>query len=600
MNGKTTIWLLLMTIALGAYIAIIDREQDSTSERRTAARLAFRFRPETIVSLRVDTPSGLFVLQRNQDQQWRMLNPVDAPADANAVLRLLDAFAAVRWSQVITPEEQRTLGLGPDRYGFTPPRAAVTFDDDAQAFTVFIGRDAPGRHHVYLKRSDRDDIYTASRDLLMLLPASAQDLRDRRLTALPPGRVRRIDIRAGNEVFQASRASEEHWQIERPVRARGAGNTIRQWLHRLYDFRVHEFIAESVAAGALYGLDQPRMSLSLSGDPGELPQTLLIGNPIDVDRTFYYATRPGQDSVFSVSAEVVEWLQAETVYFRDHRLLPFPANEIQSIQMNHGERSIRLTLNTQRVWEVVSPKRFTAASETVEQFLTVWTGTMIQGFIDDPSPAIGKYGLDQTNRVLRFGRSSATGAGNERETVIILGDTDTSGTLHATIDGAAFIITLPAALTNYFTVNSSIFRDPVILALDPPAIQRISQRSNGEERIVERTDAWFRPPDATKVPDTDAIDAIVRAAARLSVARFIEEDPRDLERYGLRNPLAQTTFGLSGAGGNRVLIFGTQASEDEIYAMRQGTDVVFTLPASVVKTLLKAVANPLGPPGARE
>jgi Domain of unknown function (DUF4340) len=112
------------------------------------------------------------------------------------------------------------------------------------------------------------------------------------------------------------------------------------------------------------------------------------------------------------------------------------------------------------------------------------------------------------------------------------------------------------------------------------------------ERTVERTNVLFRSTTEGEVPDTDRIDFIVNAVAKLVALRFVEEDPRDLVQYGLHEPARQLTLGLSGAAGiNKVLLIGARSGEFELFAMIQGTDVVFTLPGDLVEMLFKPVAN---------
>ncbi|HMP95557.1 MAG TPA: DUF4340 domain-containing protein [Kiritimatiellia bacterium] len=591
MNGRFTLGLLLAVSLLGGYIYFADRHRDNSEQRRLAARLAFRINPEEVTGIRIDTPAGRFAVTLT-NEQWRLIHPVSAAADGNAVMRILDAIAAARWSQSISAAEQRALPLTAEQFGFNPPRATLVMETATSAITLSIGRDAPGGQHVYVQRADTPEVFVVARGLLNALPVNAIDLRDRRLIGIPPGRVRRLEWQSPDAMLQLVRGDGDGWYIERPVRSRAAETAVRQWLHRLYEFRIHDFVAESVAAGSLYGFDHPERQLTLTGDPGHPSYVLKIGHAIEGEEGLYYATVAGQDHVFSVGDDVVEWLSPELRVFRDHQVLAIAPGEIDGFTMQSGEWRLVANRGTQGVWEVTAPKRFQAHEPRIQTLLSAWTDVLVSRFIDPPITDYEPFGLHITNRIITFRRSDSAAA--EREWRFVLGGANEQGDLYIAAPVSGQVMEVPGRLATTFSIDPLDYRDPVILTLEPESVQRITQRGPWRERVVERQTHFFRPTDSTFAPDTDAIDLVLFHAAQLVAVRFIEEDPPDLTRYGLSPPRRQIIFGLS-AGINRVLLIGDDANDDEFYAMRQGTDIVFTLARAAVEALLKPVANPIAP-----
>jgi len=605
MNGRTTLLLLAVVISVGLYIQFAERYRDTVEERRAAARLALRFDPESITALRIDTPAGLFILECS-NEVWRITSPSPGLADENAVMRILDTLAGLRRSEIITAEEQRDLQLDITQYGFQPPRAQVTLVSGNDSTTMLIGRDAPGGDQMYLKQLDSADILVTRRDLLATLPASLLDLRDRRLFSSQPGRIKRIEIEARDRILHTSRTDDDQWQIDRPISARGANATIRQWLDRLYEFRISDFVADSVAAASLYGFDEPLIQVSLSIDTKSPPQTLKIGRPADVNNSAYYALLVGQEAVFTVDQEVVDWLRYDPAQFRDTRVLVIPVINISFIQMTDGDMSLQLQRNTQNIWEVTSPKRFTADDRKVQQLLGAWSGARVEAFFDSPLVPDQPHGTTNNQKSIVFARAPRTttavvstngpiAAMLDQELVMVIGHTNQAGRIYVSPAHNQTIMEITGDVLDAFSTNPLDYREPAVLTVEASAIRRITQRIGERELAVERTNVIYRAVAANESPDTVAIETILALVTRLSAMRFIEEDPRNLAVYGLDTSTQQLIIGLSsGTAINRVLLFGT-STDTETYAMVQGSDVVFTLSNEVVSALMKPVTNPLVP-----
>jgi len=601
MSIKSTLALLTLVVIAALYIFLAERNRFSTDERRQTVRQALRFEPEDMSLLRIDTPSGLFIVEKT-NSLWRLMHPVQAPADAGTVLRILDTLAGLRKSEIITVEQQRTLKLDTADYGFNPPRAKITLGDGRQTVVLLIGRDAPGGHQLYIKREDLGEIMVTSRDIITVLPGSVLDLRDRRLFGVQPGRVRRIEWQSKDKLFYATKDEDEHWQIERPVTARGSGSVIRQWLDQLYEFRVHEFIADSVAAGSLYGFDEPIVQISLYADKRVMPQTLKIGRSADINQSAYYAMIAGQDTVFTITAEVFKWLMTDTATFRDSRLLAIPAPHISFIQVSREDRVIELARTTQDVWEVIKPKRITADDYKIQRLLSTWTGAQVEQYINPPIADPGIYGLSKEKLSIRFSTqvpiSGAAPQPLDRDALFLIGDTNANGNVYISPFPPAYVMELSGKLLEEISLDTLMYRNPVILTVAPTSVRRLVQRAGKEELAVERTDSGFRALTSREIPDANAVDQILKTIARLQVVEYIEEDPLDLEKYGLQEPIRQLIIGLTGTTGfNKVLLFGNQSASGDYYVMVQGNDVVFTLPAETAGILLKPVAGAPVPAG---
>jgi hypothetical protein len=514
---------------------------------------------------------------------------------------------------MITPEESTPEPRDLAAYGFDAPRARLILTDDRETFALSIGRDAPGGQLLYLRRDDQPEIMVASRDILATLPASVLELRDRRLFSGHPGRIRRIELTQGIQAFQAVRGADDQWTIQRPFTVRGAASALRQWLDRLYEFRVHDFIADSVAAASLYGFNDPLLQITLATDPPATPQTLTIGRSADANETVFYATRSGQDTVFTITRETIDWLRTETSAFRDRALLDLAAAQIRYIQISVDEQNLILQQSTQGVWEVTAPKRFPADDRRVQEVISRWTGAKVDTFIAPSQRTPGDFDPGPGQQRIVFARqplpeplpppsadtTAATPVISADTAAFLVARTQPTNALRLAPLNALYGIEVTPALAQDLAIDPLRYRDPVVLAVDPATVRRISQRTADSLRLVERTNHLFQAAAAGDPPDPAAIDTLLGLVSRLRAFRFVEEDPRTLERYGLYTPRHQLILGLSGAAAiNKVLLLGDDASPEETYAMIQGGDVVFTLPRSITEQVLVPVTRPADRPPA--
>lgn len=596
MRSYTTTLLFIVALVMAAYIYFFDRHRDSVAVRREIARMAFHFDPSEAVGLHIETPGARYALSATNGD-WRIVQPVSGPADNNAVLRILDNLADLRWVQMISPGDTSASDVNEGHLGFNPPRVSLAIQFGSDSMEVQVGRDTPSGHQMYLKRSGLQDIFVVNRDLLKALPASLLDLRDRRLVSIPPARIRHIEWKSSDRgEFSASRDENEQWAIESPVHARGSGSEIRQWLDELYDLSMLEFIAESVAAGSLYGFDQPLVELSLFGGAASTPCVLRVGRAVDYTQSEYYASLAGQDAVFSISGTSLALLSPDLDRLRDHRLMTIQPNEISHIEMIDHDRNLVLARNTHRVWEVVAPKRFLASGIFVHQLLDKWTGATVNRFIDKEDVDMSAAGLDTTNRIIALSRRTIERA----ETLAASGKPDFAVTIGTPIDGGFFyarnmadgeLLRLPGELLESFVVDPMLWRDPVVLALNSTNIHRIIQVLGDSRWEVEKSNNTFRATMPQTVPVGDAIDSLLGVAERVVAARFIAEDVMDLASYGLDKPHAQIILGMVSAGINRVLLIGGALPGGQHYATIQGSDVVFIISEDNANRFLRPICK---------
>ena len=597
MRSATTFILLAAVLGLGSYIYVVERKLDQQDRRQEKARRALRFDPDQVSGLRLST-SDLQLALEKKDTDWRMVQPFQARADAGEVAGILDELEMLVRSDVITGREQRKQNLTPSDFGFAQPRARITLRENGQELTLLIGRDAPLGGTMFLKLESEQSIFAASTNLWNVLPRSPSDLRERQVFLGPPAEFARLEIRQPDGLTQLTRTDQGAWRLQKPVVGRAAYATIQSILNSLMEVRAVDFVAESIAASSLYGLDEPQAQITLAGSRAYGDQVLRIGRSVEGRTNELYAAQEGSESIFTISSDLLPALEFNATDLRDRRLITLSAYDIGYIRTTEGERNIALVRDDKGDWTVREPRQFTADGNKVLALLAEWTGLRIESFIENSGTNLVAWGLDKPVRQITFARKEP--ASSDRKAATTAQEDDSVTVLVARSEKSSqdlILVKLANEETLYEIKRDALatlpmqplfYRDPVALAINPDEIRRLTLTTASGEQTVERASATnsFQASSAVKVDDA-AIARTLAALKQVNAIDYVAEEPESLDMWGLATPRATLTIGLSGQGAlGKSVILGEDAGPGSVFAMVRGQGLVFTLSKELRDQLL--------------
>jgi hypothetical protein len=582
MGSRTTAVLALLVLCLGAYIFLVDRKGPSTDERRGNARRALRFAVEDVDRVNV-LAGSLEVCAQRTGSTWRLTVPVQARADGDAVLALLDELAGLDHAGVVTAAERRERKIGAREYGLDIPRARIRLGIAGRELEILIGRDTPVGGELYLQQVGREDVLLASTNLLAALPASAIAWRDRRLLEGEPSSVVRAEARRSDGYLLLSRGERE-WRIQKPVTARADAAAVDAWLQRLHELRVLDFVADSDVAAALYGLDEPQAQLTLVARQGGRESTLVIGREIAASPGQVYAAQREGNHVFAVSNSVLEILRTPLERIRDRRVLPWEPPLLRRVEIEKGPERVVLVSTNGSDWEIAGTPKLPADAQTVMRLIGAWTGPRILDFVDDTQTNLSAYGFDRPAATLLFSTTEAatTNLPAPGESIrLLMGRTGATGSVYVAPLGEAVAWRVPETLLAVSGARSLDYRVRQPLALEPAEVRSVEWSAAGQVRTWERSgtngENWVATPGTQQVLRAD-VDEWLREAVSVRVAEWVVDSPADLAPFGLAAPSATITIGLTGASGlAKVILLGGKAGEGRIYGLIKGQDTVFVL-----------------------
>jgi hypothetical protein len=297
MRPRTLLVLLVAVVALGAFIRFYERDQPSSDERARLAKKVLDFKKDQVTRLRLAADGNTVVLERvppphpgkpaaaaggaaarpagtgaaappetaAPPAEWRIVRPLSARADAEAVDRLLENLSSL--------EKTRTMDkVAPADVGLDKPRAsaALTVAGQRGETVLEVGAAVPTGGQAIVAVAGRPQAYVVSDFVLADLRKKPGEWRDKQIFRGSRDAVQRLawTVGGGPRVVLARRG-DRFW-LESPIADRADRDQVEKLLSDLTGLTAESFLdSPAPPSGPAFGLEPPRAVLDviLGGQP---------------------------------------------------------------------------------------------------------------------------------------------------------------------------------------------------------------------------------------------------------------------------------------------------------------------------------------------
>jgi hypothetical protein len=576
--------LLIGAVLLGGFILLFERGSANSHQQERRTRTVFSVYPESIEQILLER-DGVQIECTKTAGIWRLTRPADAPVDSGIVEKMISGLAHVERGELINAQTLRDRNLTPADYGFDKPRARITFKNSRGTSTWLIGRDAPVGKTLYVMSENGGDIIAAPRTLLNLVPQNSSWIRDRTLFSGETAAVRGLDLRRTGGFLRLRQPESNGWIMIQPHTGRAASQPVHALIGKIFSARIVDFINDQKTDLTAYGLENPAYELTVFTQD-ERTQTLLIGNALSEKPEARYAKRLESDSVFTVPADWAKELELDEGLLRSRQLLDVPPERITAVQLTRGEQQLGL-LRTNDQWQVVRPIRWNADKKQVAELLKALTGAVIGEFVDMPSTA-------QTAQMESAPWKAVLTADGKTNTLHISG-AGTNGMRLVQYNDESSLYTTAAGIVQDAFADPLFYRSRTMLEVNPSLIQKITVQSGGIEQSVQISEAGtFAPGQPDRQVSAEALTDLMWTLNQLRAERFVDFNPVSLKPYGLDQPQTSLTVTLSDSSViGRMVLVGNK-TDDGLFAMIQGQNIVFVVSEETAQTLTRELTVPIG------
>jgi hypothetical protein len=384
MRFRSTLILFLVAVSVGAYVYFVEFERAAEEAKK---KTLFEFKADDAVGIVLSYTDRVIELKK-VDDAWRIQRPLDVAADDTSVRNLLNAIAECEVKREIeNPDSDLSV------YALDAPLVTVKVRlRERELPAVSVGRNTPVGFSTYISREDDKKVLLTSSAFRSGMDKQVKDLRDKTILSFEDDQVQRISIVGGDKNILLAH-QDEKWTIERPLARAADSSTLRAFLSTLRSMRAIDFPSDDAQDLAPFGLDSPRLAVTLHIAKGDEQKTLLVGSENEKKEIFVKtAARP---TVYTVSEWVFRDLNKDVKDFRDKTVLAFDVDAARRVEIRRSDDTlVKLTRADDPKWTMDVGEGEKPAEMTISQYVKDLRDLKGFDIAADQPASLAEYGLD--------------------------------------------------------------------------------------------------------------------------------------------------------------------------------------------------------------
>ena len=367
-----------------------------------------------------------------------------------------------------------------------------------------------------------------------------------------------------------------------PIGVKADSKEIRSILEALHLLKVVEFTKDAAINMANYGLDSPRLHVTLQ--IGDDSQELLVGSDIPDTRQVY--VKPvALDAVYAVNREIYPTLNKTVFNLRDKRVIDFQRTATNRFEIQRrGEAKIVCAKDLKGVWQIEEPVALKADAEVVDDILFGVDSLKAVEFIAEKPTNLSRYGLDPPSLQLSF-------ITPDTEPAILRLGKIRNGKVYANALNDERVLLVRGDLLEIVGVGIAGLRDKQIFEFKSDDVFKLTLRHGNTQLTCQKQGVnWRLVSPVQEDAKNGAVNSIIYRLADLTADKYLASAP-DLNVTRLNEPEVQATITLENLK-EHTLQIGAANENDQRYArLRAAPDTVFLLEPSILDELRKTVAD---------
>jgi hypothetical protein len=236
-NPRSTAILLVVAVLLGAFVYFYEIEgEEGRREAEEASKRVFTdLEAADIQAFEVTTTDEKTARLENRDGRWRVVSPVDFPADEVAADGIASTLAKLASEGVIDdPQEPEAYGLGDDA-------ARVRFEAGEKQETLVLGKKTPVGSNSYVADEGDPRVFMVPTWRLNSFKKSLDELRDRRVLRFDRSQVERVAV-SWPDTGVTLEKRDGKWWLTSPIEGPADQETVDDLLSELSFLRAEGFV----------------------------------------------------------------------------------------------------------------------------------------------------------------------------------------------------------------------------------------------------------------------------------------------------------------------------------------------------------------------
>ena len=340
MNFKTTVILIILLAAAGGYL-FFTRESGEAKPKIVEARKLLEI-PQAgdVTKIAIAPKEGQAMAMEKTGKDWRLTEPLAAPADATEATGLVDALVNLVSTAQLDSKEAATARTGLDKPQFT-----VSLTAGGKTTKLLIGDRMAVGNTAYARLDGKSTVEVIPADVLDKLDRSSKAYRDTRLVQTAATEIKQISFVRKGETLKLVKAGND-WTMLEPIEAPADPVAVTDLLTTLTGLKAKSFVDDSTdATAAMRGAAQLVVTFSTklsTAEPTTVPATgpasseattLTFGAFDDLLKENVYVKLSAPALVAKVPATVLESFNKKPLDLRDKKLADINPAEVSRISI---------------------------------------------------------------------------------------------------------------------------------------------------------------------------------------------------------------------------------------------------------------------------
>jgi hypothetical protein len=385
-HARKSLIVAVFLLILGAYIYFFEFQKDTADK----GEKLLKFIPDEIAALVINDGQQEIRLQKDDSGKWKITSPIQAGADESTVASVLTALsgAEVARTLVSNPSKEELESFGLERPSI---KVSLTTKSGLTLPALLIGAKTPVGTSVYVKRETGNDVLLANASVVPSLQRRVKDFRDKRILEFKADAVKQLILRGARKEWVLEKKGDD-WFVDGPGVYRADPAEVGAVLSAVRFMSAQDFIEGEVADRKRYGLDPPRLRLTLSFGDGQ--RDVYFGGSKEQTGEVYLAL-DSAPTIYTVRSDVVKMLDKDPLALRDKTILPFSTDRVAKLKIERPKDSFTLVKSENNNWSLEAPKKDSVAQETVAQYLRALRDLKAARFVEDDAKDLKRFGLRQ-------------------------------------------------------------------------------------------------------------------------------------------------------------------------------------------------------------
>jgi len=500
MKTRTTLLLFAALVALGLYIKFYESKRPNTVEAKRLAGNVVNFEREKLEGIVIENGDDKIELRRH-DRKWRLEAPFKDQADAAAIERFLSDLDSWQKFETIPAEVIAKDKTRLDEFGLSKAKLRVKLIGPDAPPEIIFGGDAALEGRMYVRVGNSDDVFIAAQSVRNDISIKPEEFRDKKLTELATAQITRALLKTAAGEMELARRGE-HWEIVKPLRARGDDQKIADLVAQITTARIEQFVAEDRGDLRPYGLAEPRGSITLFSDGDNQGQMLQIGGVPEKAKEQVYVRFTARNAVYTLPKKIEEILGLKPSDLRDKHLVRLDTDILDRITIEAAGKGKTVLARKEENWAIASRNNQAGNAGEVKRLLDQVQAEQVTKFVEDVASELPKYGLDKPQLQLTFSsfaseNTAETTAGEHPFATIAFGKVD-GDNVYARLGDEPFIVAVRRAFLDNIFTDPIQWQELAIFRFKPDEVHKLTVQTDRESALIRNANkewTWVKGSD---------------------------------------------------------------------------------------------------------